>query len=323
MVKQIISKNRSLLLIIISFSIIVTIYRKFEWFELLEIIKVANIYTLSFGFFLSILLGYICSIRYSYFSSKISSNDYPRIFTSAKSYFIASSFNLLLPSKLGDLGKGFIAQRIDNKKYPQSLHIFTLYEKGSDLFALLFIALIASSILILRNLLLDESNNFLISVKLNLFFLLIVFFLLLCLFFVLAPIGEFKIPKFFEKYIPNKIIEIFNFKNRFDWRNFYYLQFFSTLIWLVHIVQMLIFAASISIPLSNLSGVFVLIFSVLIGLLPISFAGIGTRDASIVFFLAPVLGNTKPLLLGILLTSRYLIPALLGLVFAKELKGSK
>ena len=170
MVKKIISKNKSLLLIIISFLIIITIYRKFEWFELLEIIKEANMYTLSFGVFLSIYLGYICSIRYSYFSSKISPNDYPRIFTSVKSYFIASSFNLLLPSKLGDLGKGFIAQRIDNKKYPQSLHLFTLYEKGSDLFALLFIAFIASSILIIRNLVLNESNYFLISVKLNLCF---------------------------------------------------------------------------------------------------------------------------------------------------------
>ena len=86
---------------------------------------------------------------------------------------------------------------------------------------------------------------------------------------------------------------------------------------------MLILAASISIPLLNIYGVFILIFSVLIGLLPLSFAGIGTRDASIVFFLAPVIGNTKPLIFGILLTTRYLIPALFGLIFLKELKRYK
>ena len=84
---------------------------------------------------------------------------------------------------------------------------------------------------------------------------------------------------------------------------------------------MLIFANSIDIQLMNISGVFVLVFSILIGLLPFSFAGIGTRDFSLVYFLEPIIGNTKPLILGILLTSRYLIPALIGLIFLNELKG--
>ena len=70
----------------------------------------------------------------------------------------------------------------------------------------------------------------------------------------------------------------------------------------------------------NISVVFVIIFSVLIGLLPFSFEGIGTRDASLVYFLAPILGDTKPLILGILLTSRYIIPAILGVIFLKDLK---
>ena len=101
MVKNLFSKYKSLLLIIISSFIIITIYREFKWLELLKIIKEANIYFLSFGAFMSILLGYVCSIRYSYFFSKIFSNNYPRITTSVKSYFIASSFNLLSLSILG------------------------------------------------------------------------------------------------------------------------------------------------------------------------------------------------------------------------------
>ena len=323
MVKNLFSKYKSLLLIIISSFIIITIYREFKWLELLKIIKEANIYFLSFGAFISILLGYVCSIRYSYFSSKIFSNNYPRITTSVKSYFIASSFNLLLPSKLGDLSKGFLAQRLDNKKYPQSLHIFTLYEKASDLFALLFIGLIFSIFIAIKNSLFENSNNILISVKLNLIFLFIVLSLLISLFFLLAPLIKFKIPKYFAKNIPKVIIEIFNFKNKFDWKNFYYLQLLSCLIWIIHIIQMLFFSTAIGISLWNPSGIFILIFSVLIGLLPLSFAGIGTRDASIVFFLAPSLGNTKPLILGILLTTRYLIPAVIGLIFFKDLKGTK
>ena len=147
--------------------------------------------------------------------------------------------------------------------------------------------------------------------------------LIILLFFVLAPIKKLGMPRYFSDITPKKVIEIFNFNKKFKWKEFYLLLLFSTFIWLIHILQMLIFANAIDIQLWNLSGVFILIFSILIGLLPLSFAGIGTRDASIVYFLSPILGNTKPLILGILLTSRYLIPALIGLIFLNELKGKK
>ena len=322
MVRELISRYKSLLLLLLSSLIIITIYRQFNWIELLEIIRKANLFFLLSGSFISILLGYICSIRYSYFSSTISSNKFPSISTSLKSYFIASSLNLLLPSKLGDLGKGFIAERIDKKKYPQSLQIFTLYEKASDLFALLFIAFITGLILIIKKILPNPSHFIEITLQLNLLFLLIVSSLLLAIFIIIAPIKQLIIPKLFKKNLSSKIIEIFNFKENFNWKNFYYLQVFSIFIWLIHIFQMQIFAFSIGISLWNLNGVFVLIFSVLIGLLPFSFAGIGTRDAAVVFFLSPIFGTTKPLILGILLTMRYIIPAVIGLLFFKKLRGA-
>ena len=321
MVKNIVSKYKRILLIIISSFILVTIYRQFKWLDLFNILKEANIILLISGCLLTILLGYLSSIRYSYFSSKIIPNDYPGISTSLKSYFVASSLNLLLPSKLGDLSKGFISERIDSKKYPQSLHIFTLYEKGSDLLALLLIAFVISFIMILINISTNLSLYIPIPLRLNFLFLIIIFSLLNSLFFILAPKDKQKIPKYLQKNSPKKIIEILNFNNKFEWQDFYSLQFYSTLIWVVHISQMLFFAASIGIPILNLSVVFVIIFSVLIGLLPLSFAGIGTRDASLVYFLAPVLGDTKPLILGVLLTSRYIIPAIFGLIFLQDLKG--
>ena len=323
MVKQLISRHKTLLLLILSTIFILIIYRKFEWFQLIEIVKNANLNFLILGIILSLVLAYLSSIRYSYFASKVTSKYYPRIFTSIKCYFISSCLNLLLPSKLGDLSKGFIAQRLDNRKYSNSLHAFTLYEKGSDLFALLIISFINSFLIIFIKISQNPINLYInIPLKLNFLFLMFVVLLLLFLFLILAPIRKFKIPRFFAKKNTNKINEILNFK-KFKWQDFYLLQLFSIFIWSIHILQMLIFANSIGIQLWNLSGVFALIFSVLIGLMPFSFAGIGTRDASVVYFLAPVIGSTKPLILGILLTSRYIIPALIGLIFLIELKGKR
>ena len=238
MVKNIIFKYKRLLLIIISSIFIVTIYKQFKWLELYNILKESNTNFLILGSLLTILLGYLSSIRYSYFSSKIIPNEYPGITTSLKSYFIASSLNLLVPSKLGDLSKGFIAQKIDNKKYHESLHIFTLYEKGSDLLALLFIGFIISLIIIPINLVPNISLYISLPIKLNILFLLIIFSLLTFLFFILAPKDKLKIPRYFKIDCPKKIIEIFNFSNKFQWQDFYFLQFYSTLIWFVHITQM-------------------------------------------------------------------------------------
>tara|TARA_B100000161_G_scaffold258357_1_gene223212 strand:+ start:637 stop:1605 length:969 start_codon:yes stop_codon:yes gene_type:complete len=322
MVRKYFLRFKNIILIIFSSIIITYIYKNINWIELKEIIKQANSLSLILAFSLSIFLGYISSIRYSYFSSIILPDQFPSIKTSTKSYFIASCFNLILPSKLGDLSKGFIAESLDNRKYPQTLQIFTLYEKVSDLFALISIALFISFVRFLTNYISFFSQEIYIYRQFILFFILVNFSLFLLLLFFLAPKNR-NLIKSLHLRLPTKIKEILFFGKRLTWKEFYKFQLFSVLIWLIHIFQMLLFASSIGLSLWSLSGPFILIISTLIGLLPISFAGVGTRDASLVYFLAPYFGNTKPLFLGILLTSRYVIPAIFGLLFLREVKFKK
>ena len=156
---------------------------------------------------LSIFLGYISSIRYSHFSSIILSYKSPDIRTSTKSYFIASCFNLILPSKLGDLSKGFIVESLDNKKYPQTLQIFTLYEKVSDLFALISIALFFSFVSLLTNYIPIFSQEIYISRQLILPFILVNLSLFLLLIFFLAPISRNLIKNLHFR-LPTKFKEI-------------------------------------------------------------------------------------------------------------------
>jgi uncharacterized membrane protein YbhN (UPF0104 family) len=55
--------------------------------------------------------------------------------------------------------------------------------------------------------------------------------------------------------------------------------------------------------------------AILAGLLPLTFAGVGTRDAALVFFYAPYMSAPAAAALGLLCTLRYVLPALIGLPF--------
>lgn len=88
----------------------------------------------------------------------------------------------------------------------------------------------------------------------------------------------------------------------------------SLLLWGGHMVQIWLFASAIGeVPL-GLTMAFAVI-AILAGLLPFTFAGVGTRDAALVVLFAPWLGAGGAALLGLCATLRYLIPALAGLPF--------
>jgi len=55
--------------------------------------------------------------------------------------------------------------------------------------------------------------------------------------------------------------------------------------------------------------------AILAGLLPFTFAGIGTRDAAFIILYQPFFNAPTGAALGLLCTSRYLLPALMGLPF--------
>lgn len=60
-----------------------------------------------------------------------------------------------------------------------------------------------------------------------------------------------------------------------------------------------------------------------VGLLPVTFAGIGTRDAALVYLLAAASGEGPALALGVLGTLRYVVPALAGLPFLSSLRAGR
>ncbi len=87
-------------------------------------------------------------------------------------------------------------------------------------------------------------------------------------------------------------------------------------IWLLHLLQIWMFILALRAWAPFLANLALSPLAILAGLLPLTFAGVGTRDAALVFFYAPYFDAPTAAALGLLCTARYLLPALGGLPFA-------
>lgn len=95
----------------------------------------------------------------------------------------------------------------------------------------------------------------------------------------------------------------------------------SVLIWFLHLFQIWLFILALraSVPLLTSLGLTPL--ALMIGLLPFTFAGIGTRDAALILLYAPYFDSATGAALGLLCTLRYLLPGLFGLPFLSLFLG--
>ena len=89
----------------------------------------------------------------------------------------------------------------------------------------------------------------------------------------------------------------------------------SLFIWFLHLVQIWMFTIALNQHVPFLANLPLSPLAILAGLLPLTFAGVGTRDAALVFFYAPYMSAAAGAALGVLCTLRYVLPALLGLPF--------
>ena len=85
------------------------------------------------------------------------------------------------------------------------------------------------------------------------------------------------------------------------------------LIWFVHIVQIWLFIIALDAFAPFIVSVALIPLALLIGLMPFTFAGIGTRDAALIVLYRPWFDAGTGAALGVLCILRYLLPALAGL----------
>ncbi len=89
-------------------------------------------------------------------------------------------------------------------------------------------------------------------------------------------------------------------------------------VWALHLAQFWLFAQALDAGVPFIDNMAFATLSILVGLLPFTMAGIGTRDAAIIFFYGAYLDPAAGAVLGVLATTRYLLPAVAGLPFVRD-----
>jgi uncharacterized protein (TIRG00374 family) len=89
----------------------------------------------------------------------------------------------------------------------------------------------------------------------------------------------------------------------------------SIFIWFLHLLQIWLFIFALRASAPFLANLGLAPLAILAGLLPLTFAGIGTRDAALIVLYKPYFAAPTAAVLGVLCTARYIIPAIAGLPF--------
>ncbi|MDJ0893973.1 MAG: lysylphosphatidylglycerol synthase transmembrane domain-containing protein [Alphaproteobacteria bacterium] len=230
----------------------------------------------------------------------------------SKLILMSSTLNLVLPSKLGDLAKAYAIADMGLMRGAPAFSL-AVFEKSLDLAALLLVCAVA---LLSANIGTDLHLPLSIAVA----GATVVCAIMLSsrriadhLFAVLVRIAPARFAGKLER-----LRTAWRDLLTWFWRNRPRALFvigLSVALWVGHMTQIWLFARALApdVPFDETLARAPL--AVLCGLLPITIAGIGTRDAAIVYFFAPFMAIPGAAALAVLCTVRYLFPGLAGLPF--------
>lgn len=224
----------------------------------------------------------------------------------------ASSLNLILPSKLGDIAKAYFMARDHGLGQSYSLSL-VLFEKASDMLSLLAWCLFGLALYP------DKGPVFWLVVAAvgGLFVLLVLF--LASHRFTAGLLGGL------ARLLPaGTAAKLGHLADRLDELRGHLaatpglavrVALVSLGIWLLHLVQTWLFVRALGTWMPLLDNLALAPLAILAGLVPLTFAGVGTRDAAIIVLYGAYLSPAAGAALGVLFTARYLLPALAGLPF--------
>ncbi len=100
-----------------------------------------------------------------------------------------------------------------------------------------------------------------------------------------------------------------------DRKRLFYVVQMSLFIWFLHLLHIWMFIVALRAWPPFVASLGLAPLAILAGLLPLTFAGVGTRDAALIFFFKDYFAAPTGAALGLLCTLRYVIPAVAGIPF--------
>ena len=231
----------------------------------------------------------------------------------------ASTLNLVLPSKMGDLAKGWaLAQR-----HAVNGHVafgIVLLEKILDLASLLLWGVTALLWIAGDDPWLWAASGAAAGC-------------LLLLLLLIAPFPAAALMRKVSDLLPPRLSrELHGFAGQWEELTAWFwadrqrsagVTAMSILLWAGHLTQFWLLTRALSASVPFIDNMAFATLSILVGLIPLTLGGIGTRDAAIIFFYRAWLLPNQGALLGVLATIRYLIPAIAGLPFLHDYRPAR
>lgn len=231
----------------------------------------------------------------------------------------ASALNMVLPSKMGDLAKAYFMRERGHLDGSLSLSL-VVFEKGCDTLSLLLWCLFG--------LMLYPDKGWLFwAMTASVLTGLAAGLLLLSSrksAHLLITIGRTLSPERFRHHLETFRCS-WDEMHEYFWSNKVQLSKVagsSVFIWFLHLLQIWFFILSLRAWTPFLANLALAPLAILAGLLPLTFAGVGTRDAALIAFYQPFFNAPTAAALGLLCTSRYLLPAIGGLPFLGQYLAS-
>lgn len=227
----------------------------------------------------------------------------------------ASVLNMVLPSKMGDIAKAYFMR--DRGHLSGSLALsMVVFEKACDMLSLLLWCAFG--------LLLYPQKDWLFWIMT----VSVVTGLALGILLLSSPqfarfffdLGQTLAPKKLRAKL-GKLSYSWQEMHAYFWSNpgnLLKVSITSIFLWFLHLLQIWFFILALNAWTPFLANLALSPLAILAGLLPLTFAGVGTRDAALIAFYAPYFDAATAAALGVLCTSRYLLPAIGGLPFLNQ-----
>lgn len=294
---------RKILSLILSATILVVIFQKIGTTDLLHQLMNIDLFYLVLSMIMFIPQILLTGWRWHIIVNSLKKNSFKE---AIKITLSGTTLNLILPSKAGDLSKAFFLWKKDNFNLTKATS-FVIIERVLDIFSL--------TLLMLVFIVLIGYFNTLSYV------IIFVAFIILSLIFVVYLLPYKKVSflkkqiKFVSK-LKNLLIENqILIKDLVKQKKLFVIASISLVLWITHLIQFWFFFLMFGSKAPTLYIFAFVPLAIFIGLIPITLAGIGTRDAALISLFLPWNPPALMASIGLFATLRYVIPALLGLPF--------
>ncbi|MEL7068340.1 MAG: lysylphosphatidylglycerol synthase transmembrane domain-containing protein [Cyanobacteria bacterium J06581_3] len=301
--------TKKLLSLAVSTVILIIIYTQIDFGGLIEVFRECDRLWMAISLGMVIPITFFSGWRLRQVVPKQVSLD---LWEANKLILAASVLNMVLPSKMGDIAKAYFMRDQSNITGSLALSI-VVFEKACDFLSLLLWCAFGL-------LLFPVKDAFFVTMTIAIVagFILGVFILfsrtIATLFF-----------GFVRRIAPGKIgkklgvlEDSWGEMQRYFWRDrtqLFIITATSIFIWLLHLLQIWFFILALNAWVNPITNLALSPLAILAGLLPLTFAGVGTRDAALIVLYQPYFSTATGAALGLLCTSRYLLPAIGGLLF--------